>query len=124
MNKIVCYNVNEKQLNLPGWNGGPIEDLGICQGRQFLSVPEDVLPQVPAQATELDYREATPDEVAALKKVSPAYLGLNNEVSTRIRERYSIAGEFRALRTDDQDYKVYVSEVLEAVNLKKQALGF
>lgn len=124
MNVIVCFAViSEVSFAFTSWIGGAIEDLGDFNGRKYLSMPLDVFEQVPDQDPAIDFRVATADEKEALK-ACPRYKLINNEVVAKIRSKYSIDDELKAIRTADPEYNAFVAEAVVEGKTKKVALGW
>lgn len=57
-----------------------------------------------------------------LKQKLAAFRAIDAETLAKIRARYSLEDELKALRTDDQAYKDYVAACVQEGRDKKQAL--
>lgn len=124
-NRIVCYReISEASFVITSWSGGSIESLGRANGYIFMSIPEDVVPQIPFQDTRIEFHLASPEEIAAIKAASPVIKGINEDIEAVIRSKYSLGDEFRACRLGDPEYLQFVTATVSAGKERKLALGF
>lgn len=125
MNKIACFDVTSGvPFSFPSWTGGEVVDLGVSGARRFLSMPEDVFAQVPAQDPSIDFRLASADEIAAAKVSSARVQMINDGVVAKIRSKYTVDAEFQALRTQDAEYLSFVEAAVAEGKEAKASLGF
>lgn len=123
-NKIVCYDAGLKPV-YPDTSGEQyVADLGIFDGKRYLALSEGVA--FPKQAKGVSVKKAdltNTDLLKYLKSESPPARQIDAETQIKIRERYSLEDELKALRTKDEEYETFISEVVAAGREKKKALG-
>lgn len=107
-----------------GWSGGPIEDLGVLDGRHFFSLDDETLASLPTQPAEADFAPATTNEKTALKKASPFVKAIYNDIAASIRAKYTLEQELRAHRVGDNDVLTDIGNIADAGSARVTALGF
>lgn len=62
------------------------------------------------------------ETMAMLRKESEFAKAIDRETESKIRAKYSIEAELKALRTNDQEYKTFIEQVVAEHNAAKDAL--
>lgn len=62
------------------------------------------------------------ETMADLRANSLEAKNIDRETSLKIRSKYSVEAEFKALRTNDQEYKTFIEQVVSEHNAAKDAL--
>jgi len=63
-------------------------------------------------------------EYKELRKVLSSCIQINQNTQSKIRAKYSIEAELAALRTNDEEYRDFVNEVIAEHNIAKDELFF
>lgn len=107
MAKIYRYQKESDAYTTYSASGENITELCTLEdGYTYISGP-DPMPEQPKQVA-LEAVALTDELREQIKAASPQVKLINQRVIEKIRERYSENDEFRALRTGDADYAVYV----------------
>lgn len=122
--KIVCYQTGAKPV-YPNTAGDQIiVDLGVYDGKQYLALSDDVSFAKQARGhTVKDADLANEGLQKYLKSESPPARQIDIETQEKIRAKYSLENELKALRTKDTEYETYVAEAVAEGRSKKEALG-
>lgn len=90
-----------------------VTELCTISGLTYISVPDDVmLPPQPGQVV-LTEAVLTPALAAEIKALSPHILLINQRVSDKIRERYSMNDEIKLLRIAPSDESTAYNDYAE-----------
>lgn len=125
-NKIVKYEKDSK-VKYPEISGeAELLDLGTMDDYQYLSCSENVV--FPKQAKGIKV-EVLPyknniEELERLKSISPQIAKINATIQFKIRELYSLEDELKALRTNDQEYRIKIEAITLEGKKEKIRLGF
>lgn len=92
-------------------------ELATVEGITYINIPEDT--DLPGQPAEIDVVPAviTDDLLASIKQASPHYRLINEQVSERIRQRYSIDDEIKLLRIAPSDETTAWNDYVEECRL-------
>lgn len=123
--KIVCYPAEAKPV-YPNTSGEQyVADLGVYEGKRYLALSEGVaFPKQPRGGVLIREADLTDEGLRKyLKAESPPARQIDAETQDKIRERYSLEDELKALRVKDTEYEAYVAEVVDEGREKKAALG-
>ena len=123
--KIVCYPAEAKPV-YPNTSGEQyIADLGVYEGKRYLALCGDVVfPKQPRGGVPVKEADLKDEGVQKyLKSESPPARQIDAETQNKIRERYSLEDELKALRTKDTEYEAYVDNAVAEGRAKKEALG-
>lgn len=124
VNKIVCYDAGLKPVYPDTCGEQYIADLGIYEGKRYLSLTEGL--SFPKQAKGVSVKSADLSNAGLLKYLkseSPPARQVDAETQMKIRGRYSLEDELKALRTKDEEYEAFVSETVADGRAKKEVLG-
>lgn len=123
--KIVCYPAEAHPV-FPNTSGDQyVADLGVYEGKQYLALSEGVaFPKQPRGGVPVKEADLKDEGLQKyLKTECPPARQIDMETQLKIRERYSLESELKALRTKDMEYEAYVDSVVAEGRDKKTALG-
>lgn len=121
---IVCYDADLKPVYPDTCGEQYIADLGIFDGKRYLALSEGVV--FAKQAKGISVKKADLSNADLLKYIKTESLParqIDEETQRKIRERYSLEEELKALRTKDEEYEAYVAEVVANGRARKEVLG-
>jgi len=82
----------------------------------------DSLSAVQAANPGSEITEVPSESMPSLRKVLYPAVRINIETHQKIRAKYSVEGEIQAIRTNDQEYKTFIEQVVAEHNAAKDAL--
>lgn len=108
-----------------GYTFHVVEQIGDFDGRYYYSLPDEFYNRFMEHEQEdgVDLKEHTPEDLVDIRGKLSTYKFINSTVAEKIREKYRIEDEIKALNTGDADYKVYRQKCIDEGNEKKIALG-
>lgn len=123
-NTIVCYDAGLKPV-YPDTSGEQyIADLGVFDGKRYLALSAGVAFAKQAKGISVKKADLTNADLQKyLKAESPPARQIDAETQMKIREKYSLEDELKALRTKDEEYEAYIAEVVAEGRARKEALG-
>ncbi|MHA1540015.1 MAG: hypothetical protein ACTSXQ_06040 [Alphaproteobacteria bacterium] len=99
-----------------------IIDLGIIEGDRYLSATDQIIFPEAFEALDL-----TTEEGSVLKEKirskSPVCLTIDAEIVRKIRKKYTLNDELKALRIGNAEYNSFVEEIVAEGKQQKDDLG-
>ena len=98
--------------------------MGVYEGNRYLTLCGGVVfPKQPKGGVAIKNADLTDENLLKyLKTESPPARQIDAETQSKIRERYSLEEELKALRTNDAEYVAYVESVVQEGRAKKAEL--
>lgn len=124
-NKIVYYPADAKPV-YPDTHGEQyIADLGVYEGNRYLALGSGVVfAKQPKGGVAIKAADLTDEGLLKyLKTESPPARQIDAETQSKIRARYPLEEELKALRTNDEEYAAYVEGVVQEGRARKTELG-
>ena len=121
-NKIYRYDANQKLLFPKTETEQVIIDLGVIDGKRYLSATDTITFEEEFEEVDLTSEDGLilKDQI---KKESSECKRIDEETIRKIREKYDINEELKALRTNDTEYTAFVESVVQESKDKKEKLG-
>lgn len=108
-------------ITIKGWTGNePVAHIGDAGDWRYLSMPDGVEYDIDEV---LDLQEVDVVADKPIIKTLFVYKEINEAVKARIRSRYDIDAELKALRTSDAAYLAFIEEAVAEGTARKQSLG-
>lgn len=122
VNKIYRYNADQRLMFPKTEADQEIIDLGVIDGKRYLSASETITFEEEFERVDLTTEEGLilKDQI---KKESSECKRIDEETIRKIREKYDINEELKALRIGDADYNRFVDDVVQEGKDKKTELG-
>lgn len=121
-NKIYRYNADQKLMFPKTEADQAIIDLGVIEGKRYLSATDTVTFEEEFEEVDLTTEDGLilKDQI---KKESSECKRIDEETIRKIREKYDINEELKALRTGDTEYSTFVDGIVQEGKDKKTELG-
>ncbi len=123
-NKIVCYPAEVKPIYPNTCGEQRVIDLGLYMGKRYILLTDGIAFPKQPKGVSIKPADFTNSDVRKyLKTESPLAKQVDRETQDKIRQRYSLEDELKALRTGDKEYRDFVEKtVVDGRALKEEML--